>query len=140
VAQKESWLAFCSALAWPSPQSISSLGSFLLRKHVSLRLKTLMAQARRINTVYRTLHRPLTVLGVERKLFFFAMCMGAATFNMLSSLLGGILMFFLLYLAAQWATKTDPQILRFLLSAAKFKTQYDPSKLSPVAIRRASNA
>jgi type IV secretory pathway TrbD component len=99
-----------------------------------------MTQARRINTVYRTLHRPLTVLGVERKLFFFAMCMGAATFNMLSSLLGGILMFFLLYLAARWATKTDPQILRFLFSAAKFKTQYDPSKLSPITIRRTSNA
>ena len=99
-----------------------------------------MAQARRINTVYRTLHRPLTVLGVERKLFFFAMCMGAATFNMLSSLLGGILMFCLLYLAARWATNTDPQILRFLLSAAKFKTQYDPSKMSPITIHRASNA
>jgi type IV secretory pathway TrbD component len=99
-----------------------------------------VAQARRINTVYRNINRPLTVLGVERKLFFFAMCMGAATFNMLSSLLGGILMFFLLYLAARWATKTDPQILRFLLSAATFKTQYDPSKLNPITIRRAPNA
>ena len=99
-----------------------------------------MAEQRRSNTVYRTLHRPLTVLGAERKLFFFAMCMGAATFNMLSSLLGGVLMFFLLYLAARWATKTDPQILRFVLTAAKFKTQYDPSKLSPITVRRASNA
>ena len=99
-----------------------------------------MPTARRINTVYRTLHRPLTILGAERKLFFFAMCMGAATFNMLSSLLGGILMFFLLYLAARWATNTDPQILRFLLSSAKLKRQYDPAKFSPVTIRRASNA
>ena len=99
-----------------------------------------MMTGRRINTVYRTLHRPLTVLGAERKLFFFAMCMGAATFNMLSSLLGGILMFFLLYLTARWATNTDPQILRFLLSAAKFKTQYDPAKLSPITIHRVSNA
>src|SRR6185437_7512017 len=99
-----------------------------------------MANSRRINTVYRALHRPLTVLGAERKLFFFAMCMGAATFNMLSSLLCGILIFFLLYLAARWATNTDPQILRFLLSAAKFKAQYDPAKFSPIMIRRASNA
>ena len=66
-------------------------------------------------------------------------CLGAAAFNMLSSLLGGILMFFLLYLAARWATNTDPQILRFLLSAAKFKTQYDPAKLSPITIHRVSN-
>ena len=99
-----------------------------------------MATARRINTVYRTLNRPLTMLGVERKLFFFAMCMGAATFNMLSSLVGGVLMFLLLYVFARWATNTDPQILRFLLSAAKFKTQYDPAKFNPITIRRASNA
>jgi len=99
-----------------------------------------MAQARRINTVYRALHRPLTVLGVERKLFFFAMCLGAATFNLLSSLLGGILMFLLLYFTARWATQTDPQILRFLLAAAKLRTQYDPAKFSPIPIRRAGNA
>ena len=99
-----------------------------------------MANTRRINPVYRALNRPLTMLGVERKLFFFAMCMGAATFNMLSSLLGGVLIFLLLYFFARWATNTDPQILRFLLSAAKFKTQYDPAKFSPIMIRRASNA
>ena len=99
-----------------------------------------MANARRINTVYRALHRPLTIMGAERKLFFLAMCMGAATFNMLSSLIGGVLMFLLLYVFARWATNTDPQILRFLLSAAKFKTQYDPAKFSPITIHRASNA
>ena len=99
-----------------------------------------MTAKRRINPLYRALHRPLTVLGVERKLFFFAMCMGAATFNMLSSLLGGILMFALLYFATKWATNTDPQILRILLSAAKFKSKYDPAKFSPITIRRASNA
>ena len=32
--------------------------------------------------------RPLTILGAERKLFFFAMCVGAGTFNLLGSLLG----------------------------------------------------
>ena len=98
-----------------------------------------MNAKRRINPVYRALHRPLTVLGVERKLFF-AMCMGAATFNMLSSLLGGILMFALLYFFGRWATNADPQILRFLLSAARFKTQYDPMKFSSITIRRDSNA
>jgi type IV secretory pathway TrbD component len=99
-----------------------------------------MMTRRRINNVYRALHRPLTIMGVERKLFFFAMCMGAATFNMLSSLLGGIFIFLLLYVFARWATNTDPQILRFLLSAAKFKAQYDPAKFRPITIRRASNA
>jgi type IV secretory pathway TrbD component len=95
-----------------------------------------MTATRRINTVYRALHRPLTILGVERKLFFFALCMGAATFNMLASLLAGISMFFLLFLAARWATQTDPHILRFVLSSAKLKTQYDPMKFSPIAVPR----
>ena len=99
-----------------------------------------MADVRRVNRVHRSLSRPLTILGAERKLFFFAMCLGAATFNLLASLLGGILMFLLLYFAARWATQTDPQILRFLLTAAKLRNQYDPAKFSPVSVRRISNA
>ncbi len=99
-----------------------------------------MPQARRLNTVHRSLSRPLTILGAERRLFFFAMCLGAATFNLLGSLLGGILMFLLLYFVARWATKTDPQILRFLLTAAKVRNQYDPAKFSPISIRRVRNA
>ena len=99
-----------------------------------------MAEARRINTVHRSLSRPLTILGAERKLFFFAMCVGAGTFNLLDSLLGGVLMFVLLYIVARWATKADPQILRFLLTAPKLRTQYDPAKFSPISIRRESHA
>lgn len=90
--------------------------------------------------VHRSLSRPLTILGAERKLFFFAMCVGAATFNLLASLLGGILIFVLLYLLARWATKTDPQVLRFLLTAAKLRNQYDPAKFSPVSVRKVGHA
>jgi len=99
-----------------------------------------MPNIRRVNTVHRSLSRPLTILGAERKLFFFAMCLGAATFNLLGSLLGGLLVFLLLYMIARWATRTDPQILRFLLTAAKLRNQYDPAKFSPVAIRRMNHA
>ena len=42
-------------------------------------------RSRRINQVHRSLSRPLTILGAERKLFFFAMCLGAATFNLLAA-------------------------------------------------------
>lgn len=94
-----------------------------------------MTNRRRMNLVHRSLSRPLTILGAERKLFFFAMCIGAGTFNLLGSLLGGLLMFLLLYFMAQWATKTDPQILRFLLTAARLRAQYDPMKFSPVALQ-----
>jgi hypothetical protein len=57
--------------------------------------------ARRINTVYRALHSPAHDHGSRAKLFFFAMCMAAATSNMLSSLLGGVLLF-LLQVAVQY--------------------------------------
>ena len=99
-----------------------------------------MSNGRRVNMVHRSLSRPLTILGAERKLFFFAMCVGAGTFNLLDSLLGGVLMFLLLYCFARWATKTDPQILRFLLTAAKLHNQYDPAKFSPISIRRVNHA
>jgi type IV secretory pathway TrbD component len=91
---------------------------------------------RRVNPVQRSLSRPLTILGAERKLFFFAMCMGAATFNLLGSLLGGVLIFLLLYFLARWATATDPQILTLLLRAAKLRREYDPMKLAPVKVVR----
>jgi type IV secretory pathway TrbD component len=98
-----------------------------------------MPYQRRINPVQRSLSRPLTILGAERRLFFFAMCLGAATFNVLGSLLGGVLMFLLLYFVARWATATDPQILRLLLRAARLRSQYDPAKLSPIVVTRASS-
>jgi type IV secretory pathway TrbD component len=103
-------------------------------------MEKLMTEVRRINRVHRSVSRPLTILGAERKLFFFAMCLGAATFNLLNSLLGGLLMFLLLYLLARWATQTDPQILRFLLAAVRLRAEYDPMKFSPITVRRNDRA
>lgn len=99
-----------------------------------------MSNARRMNPVHRSVSRPLTILGAERKLFFFAMCVGAGTFNLFGSLLGGVLMFLLLYGVARWATTTDPQILRLLLASTKLRTQYDPVKFAPFTIRRIPHA
>ena len=99
-----------------------------------------MVNQRRINPVQRSLSRPLTILGAERKLFFFAMCLGAGAFNLLNSLLGGVSIFLVLYLFARWATQTDPQILRFLLTAATLRSQYDPMKFTPIVVRRDDHA
>jgi type IV secretory pathway TrbD component len=99
-----------------------------------------MSNPRRRNPVHRSVSRPLTILGAERKLFFFAMCVGGGTFNLLGSLVGGVLMFLLLYGVARWATETDPQILRLLLASAKLRTQYDPAKFAPIVIRRIPHA
>ena len=90
----------------------------------------------RTNPLFRSLNRPLTILGAERKLFFFALVMSACVFNLFSSLLGALGMFFSLYLFARWATRTDPQILRFLLNSTKIRAQYDPVKFEPIEIRR----
>jgi hypothetical protein len=43
--------------------------------------------------VYKALHRPLTIWGVERRQFFLALLLGAATFNLFYSFLAGLLMF-----------------------------------------------
>jgi type IV secretory pathway TrbD component len=81
-----------------------------------------------IHPIHRSLNKPLTILGVERKLFFFAGALGAATFNFFGSLLGGLAMFAVLYMAARLATAQDPEMLRILINASKFKVQYDPAK------------
>lgn len=86
------------------------------------------------HNVYKALNRPLTILGAERKLFFVALTMGAASFNLFNSLVTGILLFAGLYMLALWASKTDDQILRILINAKKFKAQYDPMKLQPFPV------
>jgi type IV secretory pathway TrbD component len=95
---------------------------------------------RRLNPVFRPLNAPLTLMGAERKLFFFALTMGAAVFNLLHTFFGGMLMFSLLYWFARWATKTDPQILRLLLNSSKARTQYDPMKFVPIPVRSVRDA
>jgi len=89
--------------------------------------------------VYRSINKPLTIWGVERRLFFLALFMGAATFNFFGSLLTGVVMFVSLYLFCRWAAATDPQILRILLNSSKFKRQYDPAQRDQfgVLVRRA---
>ena len=85
-----------------------------------------------MHPVYRSLNKPLTIMGAERRLFFLAAIIGAATFNLFGSLLGGLVMFAVLYILARWATATDSQILRILLNSSKFRPQYDPSKRDAV--------
>ena len=87
-----------------------------------------MSNSPSFHKVYKSINKPLTIWGAERKLFFLAAIMGGATFNFFGSLLGGIVMFAALYLFSRWATVRDPQILRILLNSSKFKCRYDPAK------------
>ena len=72
--------------------------------------------------VYKAVHRTLTVCGVDRRLFFLALLLGAATFNLFYSFLAGLLTCLTLYVFALWTTKRDPQMLRILLSSSRFRT------------------
>ena len=93
----------------------------------------------RTNRVYKVMNRPLTILGAERRLFFVALLSGAGIFNLVHSLAGGVLLFVVGLIAAQRATKYDPEILRILLNSANFKSRYDPMKWEPLGVRIKSN-
>jgi type IV secretory pathway TrbD component len=78
--------------------------------------------------VYRTLHRPLTICGVDRRLFFLALLVGAASFNLFYSFAAGCLLFAVVYLVALGCTRRDPQMLAILLRAAPLRVRYDAAK------------
>jgi type IV secretory pathway VirB3-like protein len=78
--------------------------------------------------VYKAVHRPLTIAGVDRRLFFLALLMGAAMFNLFYSFTAGLLTFLGLYGFAWWVTTHDPQMLRILLSSARCRVRYDALK------------
>ena len=90
-----------------------------------------MTNEAKLNRVSRSINKPLTIWGVDRRLFFLAAIVGAATFNLFASLLSGLVMFVALYFLARWATSVDPQLLRILLNSAKFRREYDPARRSP---------
>ena len=95
-----------------------------------------MATTPRLQPVYASINRPLTIGGADRRLFFVAVVVGGGMFNLFGSLLGGVLMFLALYLGARWATQRDPQLLRIILRSATARPRYDPAKLAYLTVRR----
>ena len=84
--------------------------------------------------VYRSLHRPLTIAGVDRRVFFLALLVGAATFNLFYSLLAGCLLFGLIYTFAWVTTARDAQMLQIVLRSAHSRVRYDGAKYAPTRI------
>jgi type IV secretory pathway TrbD component len=83
---------------------------------------------RRRNRVFKSLHKPLTYLGVERTLFYFV-CVGAVgAFNLFSSLLAGLAVFVGGFAFGNWVTNADPAFLRILAKSEKYKSRYDAAK------------
>ena len=89
-----------------------------------------LQQRRRTNRVFKSLHKPLTYLGVERTLFYFV-CVGAVgAFNLFNSLLAGVAVFIGGFAFGHWVTNTDPAFLRILAKSEQYKTRYDATKPS----------
>ena len=95
-----------------------------------------MATTPRLQPVYASINRPLTIGGADRRLFFVALVVGGATFTLFGGLLAGLLMFLALYLGARWVTQQDPQCLRIVLRSATARPRYDSGKLAYLSVRR----
>lgn len=92
----------------------------------------------RSNPVYKTLNRPLTIMGVERTLFTTALFTGAGFQVLFSSFLGAVVIFVILLSLARTATRRDPKMLVFIIQtmSRRFRVEYDPSKYTPLTVRR----
>jgi type IV secretory pathway TrbD component len=88
------------------------------------------ADNRRRNRVYKSLHKPLTYLGVERTLFFFVCVAAVGAFNLFNSLVAGLLIFASGFAFGCWVTGSDPALLRILTKSEKYKARYDAAKQS----------
>ena len=97
-----------------------------------------MSERPTFRPVYKALHRPLTICGVDRRLFFLALLLGAATFNLFYSFIAGLLMFGGLYAFSLWATRRDPAMLQIILSSSGTRHRYDPGKHQRVDVEVAS--
>ncbi|MGH9159773.1 MAG: VirB3 family type IV secretion system protein [Vicinamibacteraceae bacterium] len=87
-----------------------------------------MSEGPTYRPVYKALHQPLTICGVDRRLFFLAMLLGAAAFNLFYSFLAGLLMFAGMYGFSRWVTSRDPEMLHILLRSSRIRCRYDPGK------------
>ncbi len=88
-----------------------------------------------LRVTHKALHRPLTIFGIDRRLFFLAILLGAATFNLFYSFLAGLLMFAGFYVFAWWATISDPDMLRILLSSSRARRRFHPAKHTVVTVK-----
>ena len=90
----------------------------------------------RLQPVYTSINRPLTVGGADRRLFFVAVVLGGATFTFFGSLFAGLVMCLTLYLVARFITQRDPQLIRIVLRSGAARGRYDPGKLTYLTVVR----
>ncbi len=77
---------------------------------------------------YGALNRPLTVLGVERRLFLLGATLAVAVWNATASLVAGGLVFGGCYGAGWLAGRRDPAMLAVLRVSTRYPARFDPGK------------
>ena len=77
---------------------------------------------------YGALNRPLTVLGVERRLFLLGATLALAVWNATASLVAGGMIFAVCYGAGWLAGRKDPAMLAVLRAGAHYPARFDPGK------------
>jgi hypothetical protein len=82
----------------------------------------------RTNRVFKSLHKPLTYLGVERTLFYFICVAAVGAFNLFNSILAAISVFIGGFAFGHWVTSSDPAFLRILAKSESFRLRYDAAK------------
>lgn len=82
----------------------------------------------RRNRVFKSLHKPLTYLGIDRRIFFCVAIAAVACFNLFDSLLAGLVIFLGGMTFGYWVTNSDPAFLVILMRSEKFKARYDAAK------------
>jgi len=87
-----------------------------------------ITKRKRSNRVFKSLHKPLTYLGVERTLFYFICVSAVGAFNLFNSILAGITVFIGGFVFGHWVTNSDPAFLRILAKAERYKARYDAAK------------
>jgi len=83
---------------------------------------------RRRNGVFKSLHKPLTYLGVDRTVFYFVCVAAVGIFNLFESLLVGIAVFIGGFIFGRWVTTADPAMLRISAQSERFRARYDAAK------------
>lgn len=81
----------------------------------------------RRNPVYRAVNKPMTVGGVERRMFGIVM-IGSLLVLIAFGMTGAVLTFSVLFVAARLATREDPRLPRIIIGSRRFRTWYDPAK------------
>ena len=83
---------------------------------------------KRTNRVFKSLHKPLTYLGVERTVFYLICVSAVGAFNLFNSILAGVAVFMGGFAFGHWVTNSDPAFLRILAKAERYKARYDAAK------------